>query len=301
MDRLEAMSILVTAIKTGSLSAAARALDMPLPTVSRKVSDLEKHLNTRLLTRSTRKLTLTDAGRHYVAASERILEDVREAERAASGEYLAPRGDLAITAPVVYGRALVLPVLTQFLRAYPDIDARLVLADRMVNLQEDRVDVAVRIGELPDSALVAIGVGAVRRVTCASPAYLAARGVPQHPEDLAAHDCVTFEGLGSPANWSFPADRATLAVAVRSRLSVTTAEAAVDAARAGLGVTRVLGYQVDAAVRAGELQLVLEAFEPRPWPVHLVHGGQGLLPLKSRAFLDFTAPRLRERMATILR
>ena len=203
MDRLESMSILVAAVEAGSLSAAARRLGMPLATVSRKVSELEAHLKTRLLNRSSRRLTLTDAGRSYVAACRRILEDVGEAERAAAGEYSAPKGELIVTAPIVFGRLHVLPVAMEFLEAFPEIDLRLVLADRLLNLQEDHVDLAVRIGELPDSSLVATRVGPIRRVVCASPAYFAARGTPRDPGDLSDHDCITFEGLMSPRAWTF--------------------------------------------------------------------------------------------------
>lgn len=186
------MLILVTAVDAGSLSAAARHLGTPLATVSRKVSELEAHLKTRLLTRSSRCLTLTDAGRNYVAACKRILEEVGEAERAASGEYSAPKGDLIITAPIVFGRLHVLPAVAEFLETYPEIDIRLVLADRAVNLLEEHVDLAVRIGELPDSSLVATRVGAIRRVVCGSPGYFAARGIPQTPDELGTHhNCVT--------------------------------------------------------------------------------------------------------------
>src|SRR5713226_6321923 len=167
------MSILVTAVEARSLSAAGRRLAIPLATVSRKVSELEAHLKTRLLTRSSRKLALTDAGRSYVAACTRILEDVGEAERAASGEYSAPKGDLIITAPIVFGRLHVMPVALEFLKAYPDIDMRIVQADGLVNLLEEHVDLAVRIGELPDSSLVATKIGSIRRMVCASPGYFA--------------------------------------------------------------------------------------------------------------------------------
>ena len=184
MDRLEAMSLLVAVAEAGSLSAAGRKLGVPLPTVSRKISDLEAHLNTRLLTRSTRKLALTDSGVAYVAAAKRILDEVSEAERAASGEHAAPRGDLVITAPVVFGRLHVLPVIAEFLGRWPEINVRLVLADRNLHLIDDHIDMAVRIGALADSALVATRVGAVRRVVCGSPAYFAAHGVPKSPEDL---------------------------------------------------------------------------------------------------------------------
>ncbi|AID32718.2 LysR family transcriptional regulator [Mesorhizobium loti] len=299
MDRLEAMSLFVAAVEAGSLSAAARRFGIPLATVSRKVSDLERHLNTRLLNRSTRRLTPTDAGEAYLAACRRILDDVGEAERAAAGEYSAPTGELAITAPVVFGRLHVLPVVTGFLSAYPDVDIRLTLADRITQLVEDHFDLALRIGQLPDSSLVAIGVGSIRRVVCASPAYLAEHGTPTIPEGLGTHDCITFEGLSSAAPWSFAKGKTDVTVQVRSRLQVNTAEAAVDAAIAGVGLTKVLSYQVDAAVRSGMLRIVLQEFEPEPWPVSLVHAGHGLLPVKLRAFLDFAAPRLKERLARL--
>jgi DNA-binding transcriptional LysR family regulator len=296
LDRLEAMSVLVAAAEAGSLSAAARRLGAPLATVSRKVSELEAHLKTRLLTRSSRRLTLTDAGRSYVAACKRILEEVGEAERAAAGEYSAPKGDLVITAPIVFGRLHVLPVAAEFLKAYSDIDIRLVLADRFVNLLEDHLDLAVRIGELPDSSLVATRVGAIRHVICGSPAYFSARGVPKNPADLATHDCVTFEGMISPTAWIFPAGKSETSVAIHSRLVVNTAEAAIDAAIAGVGITRVLSYQVASALADGTLTLALADYEPVPLPVSLVYAGQRLLPLKLRTFLDFAAPRLKARL-----
>ncbi len=299
MDRLESMLILVAAVEAGSLSAAARRLHMPLATVSRKVSDLESHLKTQLLVRSTRKLTLTDAGQLYLAACRHILEDVREAERAASGEYSAPRGVLMLTTPIVFGRLHVLPIVVEFLQAYPQIDIRMVLADRVANLVEEHIDVAVRVGELPDSSLFATEVGFIRRVVCASPAYLAARGTPRHPLDLEAHDCINFDGLASPEAWWFTTEKGVTPVAVHSRLTVNTAESAVDAAIAGLGVTRVLSYQADTAVRSGKLAILLADFEPAPSPVSLVFVGHRLLPQKLRAFLDFTAPRLRADLARI--
>jgi len=299
MDRLEAMSTLLAAVEAGSLSAASRKLGMPLATVSRKVSELEAHLRTRLVNRTSRRLSLTDAGRSYVAACKRILEEVGEAERAASGEYVAPRGELIITAPIVFGRLHVLPVVLDFLKAYPDVDVRLTLADRVINLQEDDVDLAVRIGELPDSSLVATRVGSIRRVLCGSPAYFAARGTPKSPRDLRTHDCITFHGLTSPDSWKFVAGKSAISVAVHSRLAVNTAEAAIDAAIAAVGVTRVLSYQVANALRAGTLVVVLREFEPPPWPVNLVFAGHGLLPQKLRAFLDFAAPRLKTRLAQI--
>jgi DNA-binding transcriptional LysR family regulator len=297
MDRLKAMSILLAVAEAGSLSAAARRLGTPLATVSRKVSELETHLGTRLLNRSSRRIALTDAGRSYVEACKRILEDVEEAERSASGEYRAPRGDLAITAPIVFGRVHVLPIVVEFLAAYREIDVRIVLADRVANLLEEDVDLAVRIGELPDSSLVATRVGSIRRVVCGSPAYFAERGMPRSPGELDTHDCITFEGLMSPRAWTFTKGKSDVSVAIRSRLIVNTAEAAIDAAIAGVGLTRVLSYQIANAIRAGTLAVALQEFEPAPWPVSLVYPGQGLVPLKLRAFLDFTAPRLKARLS----
>ncbi|MDF2997101.1 MAG: LysR family transcriptional regulator protein [Xanthobacteraceae bacterium] len=297
MDRLDAMSVLLAVVDEGSLSAAARKLRAPLATVSRKVSELEAHLRTRLLVRSSRRVSLTEAGRGYVEASRRILEQVSEAERTAAGEYAAPKGELTVTAPVVFGRQHVLPVVVDFLKAYPEIDLRLVLADRVVNLVDDHIDLAVRIGELPDSGLHASRLGAIRRVTCASPAYLADRGRPLRPEDLEAHDCITFEGLSAVRAYRFRTAKGEVSVPIHARLTVNTAEAAIDAAIAGLGLTRVLSYQIVAAERAGLIEVVLREYEPEPWPVHLVYLGQGLLPLKLRAFLDFAAPRLKARLA----
>jgi DNA-binding transcriptional LysR family regulator len=293
MDRFEAMSVLVAAVEAGSLSAAGRRLGMPLATISRKVSDLEALLKTKLLTRTTRQLSLTDAGRSYVTACKRILEEVAEAERAATGEYSAPKGELIMTAPIVFGRLHVLPVVTAFLNAYREINVRLVLADHVIHLLEDHIDLAVRISQLPDSSLVATRIGTIRRVVCASPAYLAAHGRPATPDDLVRHDCVTREGLTSPEIWIFAKGKSEIAIPIRSRLSVNTAEAAIDAAIAGVGMTRVLSYQMAEAATAGTLVTVLEDFEPAPWPVSLVYADQGLLPLKLRAFLDFAVPRLK--------
>jgi DNA-binding transcriptional LysR family regulator len=297
MDRLDAMSLLLAVVDAGSLSAASRELGTPLATVSRKVSDLEVHLKTKLFRRSNRKIVLTDAGRSYVAACRRILEEVGEAERAASGEYSAPRGELVITAPIVFGRLHVLPIVTEFLKTHAEIDVRMLLADRILNLFDDPVDVALRIGELPDSSLVTTRVGAIRRVVCASPTYLAMRGMPMRPTDLAHHDCITFAGLMPPQMWHFRSGKAHEPVSVHSRLTVSTAEAAVDAAIAGLGITRVLSYQMADALCAGTLVVVLKEFEPEPSPVSLLYAGQGLLPLKTRAFIDYAAPRLKARIA----
>lgn len=300
MDRLESMSILVAVVDAGSLSAAARKLEMPLATVSRKLGELESHLNTRLLLRTTRQLSLTEAGASYLAACRRILEEIGEAERTATGEYAMPKGELVVTAPVVFGRLHMVPVVAEFLAQYPEININLVLTDRVTHMMEEQIDVALRIGQLPDSSMMAVRTGTVRRVICASPAYLQAHGTPGAPRDLSAHDCITFEVLASKRAWVFGSGKAELSVPVHSRLSVNTAEAAIDAATLGVGLIRVLSYQVAQSLRQQSLQVVLDQYESEPLPVSLVHKGQSPLPLKLRAFLDFVAPRLRERIASPL-
>lgn len=297
MNRLESMSILIAVVDAGSLSAAARGLGMPLATVSRKVGELEAHLKTRLLHRTTRQLSLTEAGSAYVAACRRILEEIGEAERTATGEYATPKGELVLTAPVVFGRLHVLPVVAEFLAQYPEIDVSLLLTDRVVHLMDEQADVALRIGHLPDSSMVASRIGTVRRVVCASPNFLATHGEPKKPQDLAGQACITFEVLASRRAWEFGEGRTGQSVPIRSRLAVNTAEAAISAAVLGVGFVRVLSYQVAQAVRDDALRVVLDDYEAAPLPVNLVHKGQTPLPLKLRAFLDFAAPRLRARIA----
>src|SRR5215470_3520328 len=203
MDRLEAMSIVLAVAEAGSLSAAARRLNTPPATASRKITELEEHLRAKLFDRSGRRLTFTDSGLSYVAALKRILADPSEADRAASGEFASPTGELIVSAPTELGRLHLIPILAEFLRAYPDIDVRLLLVERIVSLPEAHVDLAVRVGVLPDSRLIALRVGTIRRVVCASPAYLEARGTPKTPEDLAGHDCIVYEGFLGPDVWKF--------------------------------------------------------------------------------------------------
>ena len=297
MDRLEAMSIVLAVAEAGSLSAAARRLNTPPATASRKITELEEHLRAKLFDRSGRKLTLTNSGLSYVTALKRILGDLSEADRAASGEYAAPTGELIITAPTGFGRWYFIPILAEFLRAYPDIDVRLLLVDRVVSLPEDHVDVALRIGELPDSRLIALRVGTIRRIVCASPAYLEARGTPKAPEDLAEHDCIVYERFLGPYLWKFVRNGTDVAVTVQPRLVVSNPEAAYDATIAGIGLARASSYYVKASLEDGTLTTVLDAFEPGTLPVNFVYPAGRFMPIKLRAFLDFAAPRLRARLA----
>ena len=296
MDRLEAMSVLLAVVEEGSLSAASRRLRAPLATVSRKVADLERHLRAQLFLRTSRRIQLTDAGRAYVEAAKRILEQVQEAERDAAGEYKIPRGELHVTAPTMFGRTHVLPLAIAFLKAQPEIDLRLLLSDRQVNMVEERIDVAIRIGHLVDGDLRATKVGEVRRVACASPDYLARHGVPATPDELAAHDGITFRGFANAPEWRYRGDSPAWIAEPRTRLAVNSTESAVAATVAGLGIARLLSYQVERELRSGSLVAILQAFAPDPMPVNLVYPASSLLPHKARAFLDWTAPRLRTRL-----
>ncbi|MBV1775885.1 LysR family transcriptional regulator [Burkholderiaceae bacterium DAT-1] len=297
MDRLDAMKLFVAVVDHGGFSAAARVVGMPVATVSRRIGELEAHLQARLLMRSTRKLALTDAGRDYLGGCRRILDEVGELERAATGELSQPKGELVVTAPVVFGRMHVQPVILSFLNAFPDIRIRLVLSDRVAHLLEEHIDAAIRIGPLPDSNMVAIRLGQIRQVCCASPDYLARHGIPAVPADLAQHTSINYDGLYLPQRWQFGVGSQSEEIGMRCRLSVNSAEAAIEAAIAGLGLTRVLSYQCAPAVAEGRLSLVLESFEPAPWPVHLLHGGQAYMPQKLRAFIDWMVPGIRARLA----
>jgi DNA-binding transcriptional LysR family regulator len=287
-------------VEKGSLTAAAKALNMPLPTVSRKVSELEAYLGTKLLQRSTRKLALTDAGQSYVQSVKRIMGEIDEVERAASSEYTTPRGELVLTAPVLFGQMYILPIVTDFLAAYPEINVRLLLSDRNLHLFDDHVDMAVRLGALPDSQMIATRVGSMDTVVCASPDLLAAHGSPKHPKDLQTVPTVVFAGP-STATWSFrdPATKREFEIGIVPRLSVTSAEAAVQAALRRAGVTRLYRYHCGDALKAGKLVQVLRDFDVEPIPVHLIHAARGQLPLKMRVFLDFAASQLRTSLAKL--
>jgi len=280
VNQLDSLHAALAAADAGSFSAAARALRIPLATLSRKVAELEAHLGSALFVRTSRKLQVTEAGQAYLIAARRVVEELADADRSARGEYQTPRGELAIAAPIVFGRLHVLPIVTELLAAYPDITARLVLSDRYANLADDHLDVAVRIGELADSSLVATRVGSVRRVACASPAYLAAHGRPRRPSDLARHACIST----TLDDWTF----AGMSIAIKPRLVVTTAEAAIDAARAGVGIARVLSYQL----RDPALVRILISHEPKPIPVQLVRTTTHTTR-KVRVFVDLAIARLR--------
>lgn len=293
MDRLAAINVFVAIAEAGSLSEAGRRLGMPLPTVSRHLAGLEDQVGTRLITRTTRHLVLTEPGRHYLESCRRVLAELEAAEQRLAGGHDEPSGELAVTAPVVFGRLHVLPIVVEFLAAFPRVTARMLLVDRVVDLIEEGLDVSVRIGALPDSSLLATRVGAIRQVTCASAAYLARRGVPSAPQELSDHDCISFTMLSPPDVWRFAGPKPQRLARINPRLVVNTAEAAIDAAKAGLGITRVLSYQAAAALAEGSLQLILEEFEPEAMPVSLLHREDRLPQAKVQGFIALAAPRLR--------
>ena len=270
MDRLDAMRAFVAVADLGGFAEAARRLRLSPAAVTRAIAALEDRLDLVLFHRTTRSVRLTERGAVYLRTCRQILADIEDGERLARGQDAAPRGLLSIAAPILFGRLHVLPIVETLLRAHPDLTVRLTLSDRNVHLAEEGVDVAVRIGALADSALVAVKVAQVRRVLVASPAYLAARGTPADLEALAGHDLIVFEGVEATSDWRFGPGGGTV-LKVGARLTVNNGDAAIAAAEVGLGITRALSYQVREAVEAGRLRLVLDERAPPPVPVSLVY------------------------------
>ena len=292
------MAMLVSSVEEGSLSAAARKLRIPVATLTRNVNDLEAMVGTKLLVRTTRKLSLTDAGADYVAAARQILEQVDEQERRAAGEFTNPRGELVVTTPVQVARLRVLPVINQFLTLFPEIRIQLLQSDRNIDLVDSHADVAVRIGRLRDSSLVATRVGLLRVVVVASPVLLKKHGVPRSPEDLRGYPRVVFNSpFLSPWRFRHPEASEMHTITDTPRLLVSSPDAAADAAIDGVGATMLLEHDVAAAVRAGKLRFILQEFEVDPIPVHLVHLSRDMMPVKLRRFIDFAVPQLREALA----
>jgi DNA-binding transcriptional LysR family regulator len=298
------MAMLVASVEEGSLSAAARKLRIPVATLTRNVNDLETLIGTKLLVRTTRKLQLTDAGTDYVAAARRILEQVDEQERRAAGEFTNPRGELVVTTPVQVARLRVLPVINQFLTLFPEIRIQLLQSDRNIDLVDSHADVAVRIGRLSDSSLVATRVGLLRVVVVASPALLKQHGEPRSPEELHAFPRVVFNSpFLSPWRFRHPDVNGTNGadeihtISGTPRLLVSSPDAAADAAIDGVGATMLLEHDVAEAVSAGKLRCILQAFEVEPIPVHLVHLSRDMMPVKLRRFIDFAVPTLREALS----
>lgn len=292
MDRLHLMTIFVAVAEAESFAGAARRLGMSPPAVTRAISLLEERLGVRLLTRTTRIVRVTEAGQRYLEDARRIIAEVDEADEAAAGINAEPRGRLAITAPVLFGKMFVTPAIVEYLQRYPSVDISALFLDRIVNLIEEGLDLGVRIGHLPDSSMKAIKVGQVRRVVCASPAYLERYGAPRHPSDLREHTVISTP-LAPTAEWKFTENGKPLSVRVQPRLAVTTNDAAIEAALAGFGLTRRLSYQIAPYLTSGQLKSVLTEFEEAPLPIHVVHREGRQSAAKVRTFVDLIVERLR--------
>jgi DNA-binding transcriptional LysR family regulator len=297
MDRLQGMEIFVAVAETGGFARAAARLHLSPPVLTRAVAALEQRLGVRLLNRTTRSVQPTEAGLRFLERARALLQQIDEAEKDAAGEMAAPAGQLAVTASVSFGRHAVVPVVTEYLRANPRVSVSLLMLDRQVNLVEEGIDVAVRIGALPDSGLVARAVGRVRRLLVASPGYLDRRGAPALPAELRVHDVIGFTGLMPNRDWRHVQDGRSATIRLAPRLELNDAAAAIAAAEAGEGITPTLCYMVAGAIRAGRLVPVLAPFTPEAVPVQLVTPQARLVAPKVRAFLDLAAPRLRARLA----
>ncbi|RBL69510.1 LysR family transcriptional regulator [Pseudomonas sp. MWU13-2625] len=297
MDRFQEMQIFATVAQEQGFSAAARRLGLSAASVTRAVAALEQRIGTQLLIRTTRNVHLSEAGQRYLEDCRRILVEVQEAEDSAAGSHAQPRGQLTVTAPVLFGELFVTPLMAGYLTQYPDVSINALLVDRVVSMVEEGIDVAVRIGELPDSNQHAIRVGEVRRVICASPAFLAQHGRPEHPQALAGAPVVATSSIGQLRSWPFVDQGEAISVRPEPRLVVTANQAAIAAACLGLGLTRVLSYQVAGKVASGELEIVLADFELPPLPIHVVYQGGRKAPARVRSFVDHAVKALREHPA----
>jgi DNA-binding transcriptional LysR family regulator len=293
MDRFHAMAVYVAVAEAESFAGGARKLGLSPPAVTRAVAGLEKRLGVKLLTRTTRLVRTTDAGARYLENARRILAEADELDESAAGTNAAPRGQLAITAPVLFGRLYVMPIVVEYLRRFPDMALSALFLDRVVNLLEEGLDVGIRIGELPDSTMKAVGVGQVRRVTCASPQYLKAHGTPRAPAELARHTIVSASPVSPLADWRYYEGRKPVAVKLSPRLTVTNNESAIAAAVQGFGVTRLLSYQIAPHLASGQLKAVLTDYEPAPLPIHVLHREGRQASAKVRTFVDLLVATLR--------
>jgi len=293
LDQLHLINVFVAVVDTNGFAGAARKLNMSPPAVTRAINELETHLGVRLLTRTTRMVRVTEAGERYVEDCRRILSELTEADESVTGLHGSPRGKLTLTAPVLFGAKFVTPIVTEYLRRYPQVNAACWFLDRVVNIMDEGVDVAVRIGDLPDSSMQAIRVGQVRRVICAAPSYLAQHGQPNIPQALASHCTILASTVTPSPDWRFQEGGAPCLVKLQPRLIITSNDAAVNAAVEGFGIVRLMSYQVADQVRDGQLKILLSEFELPELPVHLVHREGRHASQKARAFLDLAIERLR--------
>jgi DNA-binding transcriptional LysR family regulator len=293
VDRLQTMATFVAVAEAQSFSAAARRLNVSPPVVTRAVAELEQRLGVKLLNRTTRYVRPTEAGQRYVEDARRVLEEIELADEAAAGINAEPRGELVVTAPVLFGRMHVMPGIVEFLNLYPDTQVKALFIDRVVNMLEEGIDVGIRIGELPDSTMRALRVAAVRLVTVASPSYLKNSGEPLSPEDLSLHSTIMSSAVSDFISWHYKAGKKSRACRIDPRLIVSTNDAAIEAAREGFGITRVLSYQVAPYLANGELVAILQDLELPENPVHIVHREGRHSSSKIRTFIDLMAEKLR--------
>jgi DNA-binding transcriptional LysR family regulator len=293
MDRLYLMTVFVAVAEEESFAGAARRLGMSPPAVTRAIASLEDRLGVKLLNRTTRYVRATDAGERYLDDARRVIAAADEADEAAVGINAEPRGHMTITAPVLFGRMYIMPGIVDYLRTYPDTTVSALFLDRVVNMLEEGVDVGIRIGELSDSSYRALRVGHVRRVICASPAYLKKNGIPQTPQDLKQHQVIVASSLSQSVEWRFVDQGEPVAVRIKPRLTVSSNDGAIEAAVQGLGVTRLMSYQVAPLLAAGKLKIVLSEFESPKVPIHIIHREGRHASTKMRAFIDLMAERLR--------
>jgi len=287
------MTVFVAVAEEEGFAGGARRLGMSPPAVTRAVAALEEHLGVKLLNRTTRFVRATEAGQKYYEDARRVIAAADEADEAAAGINAEPRGHITVTASVLFGRIYVMPGIIDYMQRYPAMEVSALFLDRVVNMLEEGVDVAVRIGDLPDSSFRALKVGNVRRVACASPAYLAAYGIPQEPEALEKHQIILASGVTPTAGLKFSRGNSDLLVKVKPRLTVNNNDAAIEAAVSGMGITRLLSYQVAQQLASGELKIILQDFEPKPIPIHVLHREGRHSSAKIRAFVDMMVERLR--------
>jgi len=293
MDQLHLMQVFVAVGEEESFVAAARRIDLSPAAVTRAISALEAHLGVKLVQRTTRNVRLTEAGRRYLDDTRNILASINEANEAVAGVNAAPKGHLSITASVLFGKSCVMPSIVRFLHEYPEVEVSAYFIDRVVNLVDEGIDIAVRIGHLPDSGLKALRVGQVRRVLCVSPDYLARHGIPRRPVDLQRHTIIAASGVSPRVEWKFGGDVEPITVRMKPRLTVSSNDAAIEAVRSGLGICRLLCYQIADQLADGSLQIILADYEEEPWPVHILHRESKFGSSKVRNFIDLLTASLR--------
>ncbi|EUJ09229.1 transcriptional regulator [Methylophilaceae bacterium 11] len=297
MDRLNMMAIFIAVAEQEGFAGAARLLNISPPAVTRAVAALEAHLGVKLFNRTTRFVRLTEAGQRYAEDARRIIAAADEADEAATGINAEPKGHLVVTAPVLFGRSYVIPGISDYLQKYKNTEVTALFLDRIVNLLEEGVDVGIRIGELPDSSYKALRVGQVRRVLCASPSYLAEHGIPSTPDALVKHQLIVAGAISATVDWRFENDGSPVSIRIKPRLRVTSNDAAIEAAVLGLGITRLLSYQIATQLASGELNIIMREFEPKPMPINIIHREGRYASAKIRSFVDLMSTRLRNDLA----